>query len=184
MKAMKKMMIVMLVLAFALGSVLTLASCAKKVGKVEEPTKAVTPAPPAPPPAKAPEVPPTKPVEDATAMRQAVQAFESTHVYFDFDKSDIRADAKPVLEKKAEFLRANAQYKVTIEGYCDERGTNEYNMALGDRRAKAAMKYLNALGISANRMSTISYGEEKPADPGHNEAAWTKNRRDEFKLSK
>jgi len=117
-------------------------------------------------------------------MRSAIQAFESTHVYFDYDKADIKAEAKPVLEKKAEFLRANASYKVTIEGYCDERGTNEYNMALGDRRAKSAMKYLNALGISANRMSTVSYGEEKPADPGHNEAAWAKNRRGEFKLSK
>lgn len=184
---MKKTMVVMLVLAFALGSVFTLASCAKKVGKVEEPMKpaASTAAPSATgPSAMAPAAPSTKPVEDATAMRQAVQAFESTHVYFDYDKSDIKAEAKPVLEKKAEFLRANAQYKVTIEGYCDERGTNEYNMALGDRRAKAAMKYLNALGISANRMSTISYGEEKPADPGHTEAAWAKNRRDEFKLSK
>ena len=184
---MKKTMVVMLVLAFALVTVLSLSSCAKKVGKVEEPMKpAVTPAPPPPPPApaKAPEVPPTKPVEDATAMRQAVQAFESTHVYFDFDKADIKAEAKPVLEKKAEFLRANSQYKVTLEGHCDERGTNEYNMALGDRRAKAVMKYLNALGISANRMSTISYGEERPADPGHNESAWAKNRRAESKLSK
>jgi peptidoglycan-associated lipoprotein len=182
---MKKTMIVMLVLAFALGSVFTLASCAKKVGKVEEPGKpagaTAAPAAPAPGPAPtAPAAPSTQPVEIATAVR----AFESTHVYFDYDKSDIKAEAKPVLEKKAEFLRANAQYKVTIEGYCDERGTNEYNMALGDRRAKAAMKYLNALGISANRMSTISYGEEKPADPGHTEAAWAKNRRDEFKLSK
>jgi peptidoglycan-associated lipoprotein len=182
---MKKTMIVMMVLAFALGSVFTLASCAKKVGKVEEPMKpAATTAAPAAPAPMAPAAPSTKPVEDATAMRQAIQAFESTHIYFDFDKSDIKAEAKPVLEKKAEFLRANTQYKVTIEGNCDERGTNEYNMALGDRRAKAAMKYLNALGISANRMSTISYGEEKPADPGHNEAAWAKNRRDEFKLSK
>jgi len=184
---MRKTMIVMLVLAFALGSVFTLASCAKKVGKVEEPGKPAAPtaAPKAPAPAPmAPAAPSTKPVEDATAMRQAVQAFESTHVYFDYDKSDIKAESKPVLEKKGEFLRANAQYKVTIEGYCDERGTNEYNMALGDRRAKAAMKYLNALGISANRMSTISYGEEKPADPGHTEAAWAKNRRGEFKLSK
>ena len=184
---MRKTMIVMLVLAFALGSVFTLASCAKKVGKVDEPGKpaATTTAPGAPAPAPtAPSAPDTKPVEDATAMRAAVQAFESTHVYFDYDKSDIKAEAKPVLEKKGEFLRANAQYKVTIEGYCDERGTNEYNMALGDRRAKAAMKYLNALGISANRMSTISYGEEKPADASHTEAAWAKNRRDEFKLSK
>jgi peptidoglycan-associated lipoprotein len=182
---MKKTMIVMLVLAFALGSVFTLASCAKKVGKVEEPGKPAAPtAAPAAPAPMAPAAPSTKPVEDATAMRAAIQAFESTHVYFDYDKSDIKAEAKPVLEKKAEFLRANASYKVTIEGYCDERGTNEYNMALGDRRAKSAMKYLNALGISANRMSTVSYGEEKPADPGHNEAAWAKNRRDEFKLSK
>jgi len=183
---MKKTMIVMLVLAFALGSVFTLASCAKKVGKVEEPVRpAATTAPAAPAPAPmAPAAPDTKPVEDATAMRSAIQAFESTHVYFDYDKADIKAEAKPVLEKKAEFLRANASYKVTIEGYCDERGTNEYNMALGDRRAKSAMKYLNALGISANRMSTVSYGEEKPADPGHNEAAWAKNRRGEFKLSK
>ena len=183
---MKKTMIVMLVLAFALGSVFTLASCAKKVGKVEEPVRPAAPtaAPAAPAPAPAPAAPSTKPVEDATAMRSAIQAFESTHVYFDYDKADIKAEAKPVLEKKAEFLRANASYKVTIEGYCDERGTNEYNMALGDRRAKSAMKYLNALGISANRMSTVSYGEEKPADPGHNEAAWAKNRRGEFKLSK
>jgi peptidoglycan-associated lipoprotein len=184
---MKKTMIVMLVLAFALVSVFTLASCAKKVGKVEEAGKptGTTAAPSAPATAPtAPGAPDTKPVEDATAMRAAIQTFESTHVYFDYDKSDIKAEAKPVLEKKAEFLRAYAQYKVTIEGYCDERGTNEYNMALGDRRAKSAMKYLNALGISASRMSTISYGEEKPADPGHNEAAWAKNRRDEFKLSK
>ncbi len=187
---MKKRMIVMLVFAFALGSLFTLASCAKKVGKVEEPMKpaeapAPTPAPAAPAPAPAaPAAPSVQPVEDATRMRAAIQAFESTHIYFDFDKADIKAEAKPVLEKKAEFLRANGAYKVMIEGHCDERGTNEYNMALGDRRAKAAMKYLNALGISADRMSTISYGEERPADPGHNEAAWAKNRRSEFKLSK
>lgn len=187
---MKKMMIVMLVLTFAGASVFMMASCAKKVGKVDEPAAQPAPSPPAmmapaaPAAPTAPTAPSTKPVEDATALRSAIQAFESTHVYFDYDKSDIKADAKPVLEKKAEFLRAHSQYKVNIEGYCDERGTNEYNMALGERRAKAAMKYLNALGISANRMSTISYGEERPADPGHNEAAWAKNRRAEFKLAK
>jgi peptidoglycan-associated lipoprotein len=192
MKTMKRMMIVMLVLAFALGSVFTMASCAKKVGKVEEQMKpaptqppSAGPAPTAPAAPMAPSAaPPTRPVEEATALRSAIQAFESTHIYFDFDKSDVKPEAKPVLEKKADFLRANPQYKVSIEGYCDERGTNEYNMALGDRRAKAAMKYLNALGISAGRMSTISYGEERPADPGHNETAWAKNRRAEFKLSK
>jgi outer membrane protein OmpA-like peptidoglycan-associated protein len=101
---MKKTMIVMLVLAFALGSVFTLASCAKKVGKVEEPVRPAAPtaAPPAPAP-MAPAAPSTKPVEDATAMRQAVQAFESTHVYFDYDNSDIKTEAKPVLEKKPSF---------------------------------------------------------------------------------
>jgi len=88
------------------------------------------------------------------------------------------------LEKKAAWLRANPSYNVKIEGNCDERGTNEYNLALGDRRAKAAQKFLNALGIGMNRMSTISYGEEKPACTEKNEKCWSKNRRDDFKLSK
>ena len=91
---------------------------------------------------------------------------------------------KRFLEKKAAWLRANPSYKVKIEGNCDERGTNEYNLALGDRRAKAAQKFLNALGISMDRMSTISYGEEKPACTEKNEKCWSKNRRDDFKLSK
>ena len=81
-------------------------------------------------------------------------------------------------------MRANPRYSVRIEGHCDERGTNEYNIALGERRANAAWKFMNALGISGNRLTTISYGEERPADPGHNENAWSKNRRDEFKLIK
>jgi peptidoglycan-associated lipoprotein len=185
MKEMKKTMIVLVVIAFAFASLFTMASCAKKVGKVDEPTKPAEAAPAAPAPATRPApapAPSPKPVEDAT-LKRAIEVFESTHIYFDFDKSDIKAEAKPVLEKKAEFLRANPAYKVRIEGHCDERGTNEYNMALGDRRARAAMKYLNALGISADRMSTISYGEEKPVCKDQNEACWSKNRRDEFKLS-
>jgi peptidoglycan-associated lipoprotein len=112
------------------------------------------------------------------------QAFEAEGIYFDFDKSEIKAEAKAILEKKAAWLRANPSYKVKIEGNCDERGTNEYNLALGDRRAKAAQKYLNALGISMDRMSTISYGEEKPACTEKSEKCWSKNRRDDFKLSK
>ena len=82
------------------------------------------------------------------------------------------------------WLREHPEYKVSIQGNCDERGTNEYNLALGERRAKSAMKYLNALGISADRMSTISYGEERPVCTEHNESCWWKNRRDDFRLSK
>jgi len=98
--------------------------------------------------------------------------------------SSISAEAIGALNELAAFLKANAGLKVSVEGHCDERGTNEYNLALGERRAKAAYDYLAAQGIDASRLSTVSYGEEKPADPGQNEEAWAKNRRDEFVLSK
>ena len=88
------------------------------------------------------------------------------------------------MKKKAEFLRQYAAYAVRIDGHCDERGTSAYNLALGDRRASAAKKFLVALGVSGHLISTITYGEEKPADPGHNDEAWAKNRRDEFTLVK
>ncbi len=112
-----------------------------------------------------------------------VQAFESGHIYFDFDRSELKPEARAILEKKAAWLKAHPDYSVRIEGHCDERGTNEYNLALGERRANAAMKYLNALGIPSGKISTVSYGEERPADPGHNEGAWSQNRRDEFKVT-
>ncbi len=102
------------------------------------------------------------------------------NIHFDFDKSFIRNDAKPVLEKVAAHMKENPGAKLLIEGHCDERGTSEYNIALGQRRADSTRKYLTNLGVDAGRLSTISYGEEKPADPGHNEAAWAKNRRAVF----
>ncbi len=102
------------------------------------------------------------------------------NIYFDFDKSFIRNDAKPVLEKVAAYMKETPGAKLQIEGHCDERGTSEYNIALGQRRADSAKKYLVHLGVDGNRLSTITYGEEKPADPGHNEAAWAKNRRGVF----
>jgi peptidoglycan-associated lipoprotein len=114
----------------------------------------------------------------------AMQAFESENIYFDFDKSDIKPEARVILDKKADWLRSNASYRVSIEGHCDERGTNEYNLALGERRAKAAVKYLLAQGVAADRLSTISYGEERPACREKTESCWAKNRRDEFKLLK
>ena len=117
-------------------------------------------------------------------LLKEVRLFESEPIYFDFDESDLKPAARAILTKKAAWLRVNLQYSVRIEGYCDERGTSEYNLALGERRADVAKRFLIALGISEKRLSTISFGEEKPADPRHTEEAWAKNRRDEFKLIK
>jgi peptidoglycan-associated lipoprotein len=103
-------------------------------------------------------------------------------IYFDFDKSDLSADARSGLQSNGDYLKSNSSVAVTIEGHCDERGSAEYNLALGKRRADAAYKYLADLGIDASRMSTISFGKEQPAVEGHNELAWAKNRRDEFKV--
>jgi len=100
-------------------------------------------------------------------------------IYFDFDKYNIRPGDAEILKKNAEWLKANPG-KVRIEGNCDERGTIEYNLALGQRRADSAKNYLVNLGVDKSRLETISYGKEKPVDPGHNEAAWAKNRRDHF----
>ena len=102
-------------------------------------------------------------------------------IYFDFDKSELRADAREGLQTNANYLKGNSSVQITIEGNTDERGSNEYNLALGKRRADAAYKYLVDLGIDSSRMTTISYGEEHPAVEGHNELAWAKNRRDDFK---
>jgi len=98
-------------------------------------------------------------------------------IHFDFDKYNIRPADEGVLNENAALLKKDPKVKVQIEGHCDERGTIEYNLALGERRANATKKYLVSLGVSADRISTISYGKEKPLDPGHNEEAWAKNRR-------
>jgi peptidoglycan-associated lipoprotein len=102
-------------------------------------------------------------------------------VYFDFDKTTLSTDAQSTLARNAEWLRANPQVRVQVEGNADERGTEEYNLALGERRAESVKGYLTSLGIESNRLNTLSYGEERPADPGHSESAWSKNRRAEFK---
>jgi peptidoglycan-associated lipoprotein len=105
-------------------------------------------------------------------------------VNFDYDKSDIRPDARDTLKKNAEWMKTNPKSKVQIEGHCDERGSNEYNLALGERRANAVKKYISSLGVEADRLYTISYGEELPIDPGHSEDAWGKNRRAHFLVTK
>ena len=121
--------------------------------------------------------------QEMQRIEEEIQAFQSKNIYFDFDKSEIKTEARATLTEKAKWMRANPQHSLIIEGHCDERGTNEYNLALGERRATAAAKFLEAMGISYDRISTISYGEERPADLRHNEDAWADNRRDEFKLS-
>ena len=184
----KKIVIFLTILAFACSSLLLMTSCTKKHMKEEEGVIST------------PEKKPYSKVEeddDAAArkaqaerearlreqkLREEMQAFMSENIYFDFDRSELKPEAQANLKKKAEWLRKNPKFIVRIEGHCDERGTNEYNLALGERRANAAKKYLMELGVPDNRLRTISYGEERPADPGHDEEAWHKNRRDEFKL--
>ena len=101
-------------------------------------------------------------------------------INFDFDQSNIRPDAREILKANADILLKKGAAKITIEGYCDERGTAEYNMALGERRAQETKKYIINLGVKASQIKTISYGEERPLDPASNEDAWAKNRRAHF----
>jgi OOP family OmpA-OmpF porin len=132
------------------------------------------PPPPPPPAAEAPVVVPPVVVPPA-GVPEKLEA-----IYFDFDKYLIKPEGREALKRDAEWLQKNPDKKVVVEGNCDERGTNEYNMALGQRRADAAAKFLMDLGIAKDRIGTVSYGEEKPMCTEHNEACWSKNRRDDF----
>jgi peptidoglycan-associated lipoprotein len=116
---------------------------------------------------------------EGAAMERAIVSLQQA-IYFEFDQSDLSAEARDELQRKAEVLRTYPEIRIRIEGHCDERGTVEYNLALGERRAEAARQYLVDLGIDPDRMTTVSYGEERPAVAGSNEAAWSQNRRDEF----
>jgi len=153
-------------------SLVALAACAPK-RKVED-------IPPAP-------VQQNETVPDANAGKPApgsqedfVASVAADRVFFDTDKFDIDAEDQAVLRSQAAWLARYSNKRITIEGHCDERGTQQYNLALGERRALAVRDYLIRLGISGDRLVTISYGEEDPADPGHSESAWAKNRRAEF----
>jgi peptidoglycan-associated lipoprotein len=115
--------------------------------------------------------------------QQAFQDFQNQDIFFDYDKYDLRTDARATLDRKVAFLNQNSSVRFQIEGHCDERGTNEYNLALGERRADTAKQYVTTAGISVGRLSTISYGEERPLDPGRNEAAWGRNRRAHFVIT-
>jgi peptidoglycan-associated lipoprotein len=147
--------------------------CVAKRKPAEPPPAPPPPAPPAPAPAPPPA--PAAKAEEKMALDP---------VYFDFDKSFIREDAKPALQKTADYLKKNKDAKIQVQGNCDERGTSEYNMALGDRRATSAKKYLAGLGVEEKRISTVSFGKEKPICSEHNEECWQKNRRGDFVLQK
>jgi peptidoglycan-associated lipoprotein len=139
-------------------------------------------APPAPAPAPPPPPPPATaaPAPAPPAPKEFQPNDNVKQIYFDFDKSVIRPGDAKILDASAAWLKQNSNQLLLIEGHCDERGTNEYNLALGDRRAKAAMNYLVAQGISADRMTIVSYGEERPVCTEKTEACWAKNRRDQF----
>ncbi|ABB33746.1 peptidoglycan-associated lipoprotein [Geobacter metallireducens RCH3] len=178
---------------------LVAAGCAKKeMVKPEEAVPPVaapqptTPAKPAAPPVKEepiaaqpiPEAPvKTETLQPATALDTVTATLD--RIFFDFDSFVLSQAARDILSKNAEYLlKKQPNARVLIEGHCDERGSDEYNLALGEKRAKAARDYLVTLGVAANRLSIISYGEEKPLDPGHTEEAWAKNRRAEFLIVK
>jgi peptidoglycan-associated lipoprotein len=171
---MKRKYWVILAMLFIVPGLMLTASCAKKAVK---PEAAVSKAAEV---AKTPAPAPAAPAGDSAALA-AREKFMKQDVNFAFDSAVLDATAQAILKDKAAYLKSNSA-ATTIEGHCDERGTVAYNVALGERRAEAAKAFLVNLGVPAAKMTTISYGKEKPLDPGHNEQAWAKNRRAHFVL--
>ena len=177
---------VLVVLALAAATAFT--ACAKKAPPAPPPPPPVAPEapPPAPPPPPKPEV---APVVDEYARLKAMSAEEIEksgllkEVYFDFDKADIREPDRATLAQNADALKRFDFLRITVEGHCDERGTVEYNLALGERRAKAAHDYLVSLGVPADRLKTVSYGKEVPVCTQSSEDCWQRNRRAHFTVT-
>jgi peptidoglycan-associated lipoprotein len=160
-----------LFIVMMLAVVMVLPACSKKEAPPVE--EEITPAEEVPPPPP----PPVVEEEPAVIEEEEVEPLELADVFFDFDKYNIKGEYKSVLENNAEELMSRPDAVLVIEGHCDERGTAEYNLALGERRAKAVMDFYVAYGVPADRLSIISYGEERPFAYGSNEEAWAKNRR-------
>jgi peptidoglycan-associated lipoprotein len=183
------------VTALLLAGVLTVTACGKKKAPIARPT--------APPPPTADTVPgrppaPPEPVRDAAIVPQEPVREESVSstslddlnrssplrpVFFELDSSDLSTEGQRILDGNAAVLKQHATWTITIEGHCDERGSAEYNLALGERRALSARAYLISLGLPAERLRTVSYGKEFPFDPGHDEGAYAKNRRAHFVIT-
>jgi peptidoglycan-associated lipoprotein len=184
---------VRLLVAFVLVAAVGVTACGKK-----KPAAAPAPPPPAPPPATTPAPPPPPPpapapTTDRTPTEDEIFAKKSLadlnaekplgDAFFDLDSAQIREDAKPALQKDAEWMKRWASTKIMVEGHCDSRGTSEYNLALGDRRAKAVMDYLVSLGIGGDRIQIVSKGKEQPFCADENEACWQQNRRGHFLIT-
>jgi len=118
----------------------------------------------------------------AARAGEEVKAALVALIHFDYDKASLRPEDQAVLDQKVAILQANSALRIRISGHCDERGSDEYNLALGNRRATAAKQYLTSHGVDAGRIETVSYGEERPLAQGHDESAWSQNRRDEFEI--
>ena len=186
---MRKKLWIILALAFIIPGLLFTVSCAKKavmddaaMAKQAEDDDAMK-AKEAAEKARQEELARQRAMEEESMLKkEAMDMFLNDDIHFEFDSSTLTPEAQLTLKKKAEWLQNNPEAMSTIEGHCDDRGTSEYNLALGDRRATSAKNFLVDLGISASRLTTISYGEERPIDPGQNEEAWAKNRRCHFTI--
>ncbi len=185
----KALIILVVLLAVVVGA------CKKKTPPVvrPQPPAAVSnntnppPPPPEPPKPVAEPVPvPPMPMEDTIGSKSLDDLNRDSPLrplFFDLDSSDVNAEGQQVLQANAAVLKKYPGMQITIEGHCDERGTAEYNLALGERRALAAKNYMVSLGIAADKIKTVSYGKEFPFDPGHDDAAWSKNRRAHFVIT-
>ena len=175
---------------------LSASACHKKVPPVERPIPPPPPAPTTVAPTKPPA--PAEPVKEPVVVAPAAITEDRVStatldeinrnsplkpIFFDYDRSDISAESQRILDANAEVMKRNPTWVITIEGHCDERGTAEYNLALGERRAEAARAYLVTLGIDGKRLRAVSYGKEFPFDPGHDETAWSRNRRAHFVIT-
>ena len=163
-------------LAVAFTVILALSGCRKAQPEAPAPQPQQQPEPTPPPP------PPSEPAEDPAAVAARNRAVLMEMIHFDFDRSDIRPDARAILEAKVPILRADPTIRLRIDGHADERGSVEYNLALGLRRANAAKQFLVGFGLDESRFETQSFGESRPLDPRSNEEAWAKNRRAEFHI--
>ena len=163
-----------------LGLTLVAAGCRKN------PPETVATPPQAPPPATTQPVaaaPAPAPTNNNAALEQQIRGTLEQMVFFDYDSSNIRADSRQLLDSKVGLLRQYGGFTIVVEGHADERGSTEYNLALGSRRSAAVVDYLVGFGLNANRFRTFSYGEERPLTQGSDESAWSRNRRAEFRVS-
>jgi peptidoglycan-associated lipoprotein len=165
----------------------TAGACKKKQPPIARPMPPPPPsdtATPPPPPEPTPQPVPPEPVTDDAIGSKSLDDLNRNSplraVFFALDSNDVDTAGQQVLQSNADVLKKYTSWQITIEGHCDERGTAEYNLALGERRAVSARTYLVSLGIPADRIKTVSYGKEFPFDPGHDEGAWSKNRRAHF----